>query len=149
MASKFQNPLHLLNSLRKAPVQTFQDATMPEAIALGLGGGTAIGLGAYGLGNLLGYDSNLSPVANPAPVSNNGQQMAPAPARPVAQQNAGTGISNPQVGNPNLVAVMRNVAPLDEDDLSRLMDYTGRNLNRDAILYEQLVQLQQQLEGVA
>lgn len=141
MASKFDNPLHLLNSLRKAPIQTFQDATFPEVIGLSVGGSAAVGLGAYGLGNLLGYGSN------PAPVSNNGQQMAPAPARPVAQQNAGTGISNPQVGNPDLAAVMRNVAPLNEEDLSRLMDYTGRNLNRDAILYEQLVQLQQQLEG--
>ena len=147
MASKFQNPLHLLNSLRKAPVQTFQDATMPEAIGLGLGGGTAIGLGAYGLGNLLGYDSNLSPVANPAPVSNNGQQMAPAPARPVVQQNAGTGISNPRPQPSNFQVLLNNVQPMNIEDATKLEEYTQRNINRDLVLLAQLQQLQNQLEG--
>lgn len=113
------------------------------------------GLGAYTANQLFsGNNSQMPYMAVPPPVGQVPPQQVPVPgmSRPPQQinnpsQGAGTGVSMPQPQQP----VLSGVDPLNAEEVSRLIDYTGRNLNRDAILYAELTKLQRQLEeqGVA
>lgn len=129
--------------------QWLNGLTGNQKIGAGVGTAGALGLGAYAL-TRGGNDQQMPYMAVPPPVGQVPPQQVPVPgmSRSPQQinnpsQGAGTGVSMPQPQQP----VLSGVDPLNAEEVSRLIDYTGRNLNRDAILYAELTKLQRQLEG--